>query len=154
MSSNSVVHISEMLSLALHSMVFIARSEKETVSVKDIAGETGYSENHLAKVLQRLVKAGLLKSARGPKGGFSLKRKPADISFLDIYEVIEGKILMGGCCPLGQAKCPFEKCIFGDTISSINKQFLNYLKTHTLENFVPDLTGANNIVKEDNIYTQ
>lgn len=137
MNSNSAVHISEMLSLALHSMVLIANNDKELTSVKDIARETGYSENHLAKVMQRLTKANLLKSARGPKGGFSLKRDPAEISFLDIYKVIEGNIELEGC-PLDQEECPFKKCIFGDTIININKQFLDFLKNKTLKNFLDD----------------
>jgi Rrf2 family transcriptional regulator, nitric oxide-sensitive transcriptional repressor len=132
MKVNSVINISEMLSLALHSMVLIANSGGGVLSVKDIARETGYSINHLAKVMQRLVKAGLLQSLRGPKGGFLLKRDAANISFLDIYEAVEGKIDLEGC-PVGQTKCPFSKCIFDGTITLLNKQFLQFMKRKTLD---------------------
>ncbi|MDY6827141.1 MAG: Rrf2 family transcriptional regulator [Bacillota bacterium] len=135
MKVNSAVNISEMLSLALHSMVLIANNGGEVVSVKDIARETGYSINHLAKVMQRLVKAGLLQSLRGPKGGFLLKRNAADISFLDIYEAIEGKIDLESC-PVGQIKCPFSKCIFDGKIKTLNKQFLQFLTSKTLDSFL------------------
>ena len=67
-----IFHLSEMLSLALHSMVYIATSDDEYVNVKRIAASTGASEAHLSKVLQRLAKGRLIHSIRGPRGGFAL----------------------------------------------------------------------------------
>jgi len=124
-----------MLSLALHSMVLIAKKDKELLSVRDIAEATGFSVNHLAKVMQRLTQASLVKSVRGPKGGFALKRDAADITFLDIYEAVESKIKVNGC-PVDKEKCPFNKCIFDDTISSINRQFSDFLQSRNLESFL------------------
>jgi DNA-binding IscR family transcriptional regulator len=46
----------------------------------------------LPKVLQRLAQVGFLSSTRGPNGGFVLRKKPADINLLQIYEAIEGKL--------------------------------------------------------------
>ncbi len=134
MHINSVFKISDMLSLALHSMVYIAGRNPELVSVKEIAGVTGCSVNHLAKVMQRLTRAGLLHSVRGPKGGFTLVRKPEDISFMQIYQAIEGEPAVKGC-PLADSNCPFNKCIFGDTVDNINRQFIDYLEDTTLDRF-------------------
>ncbi len=100
MNKNSVVNISEMLSLALHSMVLIAKKDKILLSVRDIAETTGCSINHLAKAMQRLTQAGLVRSVRGPKGGFTLNKAAEKISFLDIYEAVEAKIDAKGC-PVG-----------------------------------------------------
>jgi Rrf2 family protein len=135
---SGIIKMSEMLSIALHSMVFITSFSKDIVSVKDIAEKTGFSENHLSKVLQRMVKADLLKSVRGPKGGFLLAKKPEKITLLNIYEIIEGPINIEEC-PFGRAACPFNSCIFENVVSDLNERFLNYLKEHTLKDFEESL---------------
>ncbi|MEN1761240.1 Rrf2 family transcriptional regulator [Anoxynatronum sibiricum] len=138
-------HLSEMLSLALHSMVYIATSESEYVNVKQIAQATGASEAHLSKVLQRLAKGRILRSVRGPKGGFSLDRSPHDISFLEIYEMIEGPVSLEGC-PSHRRECPFAYCIFRGMPEKLNSQFIDYLTNTHLSEFVgnrkPGKNGA------------
>ena len=74
-----IFSMSEAASIAIHSMVLIARNENGINAVK-IAEQTGSSKNHISKVAQRLVKNDLLKSVRGPLGGFTLKKSPADIT--------------------------------------------------------------------------
>lgn len=106
-----VVHISEAASLAVHSMALIAGS-KEMLNVNQIADLTHASRNHLAKVMQTLVKNNYLESVRGPKGGFTLKGDAAGITLLEIYELIEGT-LEHKYCGIGDQKCPFRTCVFG-----------------------------------------
>ena len=134
MNKHSVVNISEMLSLALHSMVLLAKNKQGYLSVRAMAETTACSVNHLAKVMQQLAKAGLVKAVRGPKGGFALNRPADEISFLDIFEAVEAKISPGGC-PVAKANCPFEHCIFGNTITAMNEQFLEFLKSKKLSSF-------------------
>lgn len=128
-------HLSEMLSLALHSMVYIATHEGEYVNVKRIAQATGASEAHLSKVLQRLVKGRILRSVRGPKGGFTLEKRPEDISFLLIYELVEGPIDTEGC-PNHRRECPFTYCIFRGMPETLNRQFIDYLTNTQLSEFM------------------
>ena len=64
-----IFSLSEAASIAIHSMVLIARSDK-MMNVVKIAERTGSSKHHVAKVLQRLVKEDYLSSVRGPHGGF------------------------------------------------------------------------------------
>ncbi len=129
-----LVHFSEAASLALHAMVLIAKTDNH-VNVNSIAGEMDASRNHLAKVLQQLVKHNFLKSVRGPGGGFILK-KPADkITILEIYEAIEGKIDLPDC-PLDRKICPFNKCLLNGLVSDVTTQFKNYFQEQTLEDFV------------------
>lgn len=126
-----IVAVSEMLSLALHSMVLIALQGHEYINVKEIAAATGASEAHLAKVLQRLVKAGLLHSTRGPKGGFALAKPADELTLLDVYEVIEGHVHQGKC-PTGRATCPFAGCILGGVPERLNQEFTDYLASKTV----------------------
>ncbi|MDR4987328.1 MAG: Rrf2 family transcriptional regulator [Bacteroidales bacterium] len=129
-----LVNFSEAASLALHAMVIIAKSDNH-VNVNSIANEMGASKNHLAKVLQQLVKHNYLKSVRGPNGGFILS-KPADqISVLEIYESIEGKIETPEC-PLDRQICPFNKCLMSGLVTDVLLQFKKYFGEQSLEDFV------------------
>lgn len=129
-----VFHISEMVSLALHGMVFIAGAEKEPINVRAICQVMGCSEAHLVKALQRLVKSGLLYSIRGPRGGFGLTRPAAEISLYDIYEALEGPIETEEC-PTHHKDCCFQACIFAGVPEQLNRDFLKYLESRKLNDF-------------------
>ena len=116
-----VVHISEAASLGLHAMILLASDPARTFRTKEMAGLLRVSEDHLAKVLQRLVRAELVGSMRGPRGGFTLGRDAADIRLLDIYETIEGP-LKAGACLLGERRCELG-CVLGDFITTTNEEF-------------------------------
>ena len=51
----------------------------------------GVSDSYLKKILGKLVRAGILKSSASKTGGMSLGRQPQKITFLDIFEAIEGE---------------------------------------------------------------
>ncbi|MFP4023416.1 MAG: RrF2 family transcriptional regulator [Thiohalospira sp.] len=131
---SKVVSLSEAASIALHGIILIAR-EKEGLNVLKIAERTNTSKHHVAKVMQRLVKAGYLTSHRGPSGGFVLRKKPEDINFLEIYEVIEGVIEIGKC-PMDKQVCPFDKCIMNNVTSKMTIEFKEYLKKQTIDQYV------------------
>lgn len=129
-----LVHFSEAASLALHAMVLIAKADNH-VNVSSLASEMGASRNHLAKVLQQLVKYNFLKSVRGPSGGFVLNKPPDQISVLEIYEAIEGSIDLPEC-PLDRKICPFDKCLMNGLVTDVTLQFKKYFQEQTLEDFV------------------
>ncbi len=129
-----LVHFSEAASLALHAMVLIAKSDSH-INVNSIAEEMGASRNHLAKVLQQLVKHNYLKSVRGPSGGFILAKPSDEITVLEIYEAIEGKIDVPEC-PLDRKICPFDKCLMNGLVSDVTMQFKKYFQEQSLEDFV------------------
>ena len=130
----TVFSLSEAVSIAIHSMVLISRSG-EIMNVIKIAEATGSSRHHVAKILQRLVKEGFLKSARGPSGGFTLNVDPAEISLLRIYEAIEGKIIIPSC-PSEHPVCPFVKCIMSNVVGQMTQLFIDYLTTNTVADLI------------------
>lgn len=134
-----IVQISEAASLALHSMVSIAGAPGHPVNLKSIACSTGISETHLAKVLQRLVKAGLLDSTRGPRGGFDLARPAEEINLLSVYEAVEGPLGTEDCL-LHASSCPyrFRRCIFGGLLAETNSKFREYMKGMTLSRILSE----------------
>ena len=130
-STSGIVHISEMTSLALHGMAFIAASKEPVLSAKVIAEATGASEAHLAKVFQRLVKTGLACSERGPKGGYSLAKPPEEIALLDVYQSMEG-ITEDNKCPLKRGKCPFNQCLFEGFLKKMEEEFTSFFAQRSL----------------------
>lgn len=131
---SKIVTLSEAATIGLHAMVLIARAG-EGMNVQTIAEKTGSSRHHIAKVMQRLAKDNFLTSTRGPSGGFVLKREPSEISLLEIYECIEGKIEISNC-PLDHNICAFEKCLMSNLTQTMTMQVRDYLNSRTLESYI------------------
>lgn len=131
---SKIFALSEASSIAIHGMVLIARSPNGINAAK-IAEITGLSKNHIAKVLQRLVKNDMLKSVRGPAGGFTLKKDPATITLLDIYQSIEGNLDVGDC-PLSYDLCGFERCLMGTVVNKLTSEFRTFLEEKTLQSYL------------------
>jgi Rrf2 family protein len=131
---SKIFALSEASSIAIHSMVLIARSDNGINAVK-IAEITGFSKNHIAKVLQRLVKVEMLKSVRGPSGGFSMKSDPASVSLLDIYQAIEGQLDVSEC-PLSYELCGFDRCLMGTVVNKLTTDFKKFLGEQTLQKYL------------------
>lgn len=131
---SKIFALSEAGSIAIHSMVLIAKSDN-SLNVIKIAERTGSSKHHVAKVLQRLAKDDFLDSSRGPHGGFRLKKPPEEISLLDIYESIEGKIVVSEC-PMDNPICPFDKCLMGNTITKMTQEFRDFLSKQKLADYL------------------
>jgi Rrf2 family iron-sulfur cluster assembly transcriptional regulator len=132
----SIIQISEAASLALHSLALLAVSPGHPLTVKDITAQTQVSEAHLSKVMQRLAKAGLVKSTRGPKGGFVLGEPGLSTSLLAIFEAIEGPVANAACLIPAKA-CPFRQCLFGGLLDRMTVEFKEYMKTKTLGDLEP-----------------
>jgi Rrf2 family protein len=93
----------------IRSVLYLARQPFKKVSfVNEISEEYKIPRSFLAKILQKLVKAKIVRSYRGVKGGFSLARQAKDISVLDVLEAIEGKLAMN-ICLADKKKCDFSK---------------------------------------------
>jgi Rrf2 family protein len=131
----SILRISEAASLALHTMVVLAADPEKQRPTREIAAELEGSEFHLAKILQRLSRAGFVSAVRGPKGGF-LIRKPADsITLMDIYEAIEGPFEPDTCLAAVPI-CKGGQCMLGDLLGSINDQVKAYFSRTRLSDLV------------------
>lgn len=122
-----MIKISEALSLALHGMVYIASRPGEILTVDQVARVLRASSAHLHKVFQRLSNVGLLKSCRGPKGGYALAKPSDAISLLEIYEAIEGPLSIDNCL-FDHPICQGPTCIFGDLLETTHKRYQAYLE--------------------------
>jgi len=85
-------------------LLLAARGHGEAVPVGEIAGALGVPRNYLGKTLQRLVRRGVLKSVRGPRGGFALAHRAEALPIAVVVGEFDA-VLPDGRCMLGAEDC-------------------------------------------------
>lgn len=88
-----------MLDLALH-------NSGEYITLKDISARQEVSVKYLEQIVSVLSKAGMLKSVRGPSGGYKLTKSPEQYTVGDILRVTEGSLAPVACLDSPQNNCP------------------------------------------------
>jgi Rrf2 family protein len=81
------------------------------VQIQDIARRQDISPRYLEQIFQSLKRAGLLKSKRGPQGGYLIAKPLKDINVKDIVKATEGDLLLVDCSP-GVRKRKKSACTF------------------------------------------
>jgi Rrf2 family protein len=86
--------ISRSTGYALVAVGYIAQNYKDgAVLAARISKEYGIPLEYLLKILQQLVRANVLRSKRGPRGGFFLARPAETISLLEVVEAVDGPLM-------------------------------------------------------------
>jgi Rrf2 family protein len=89
----------------LTAMLFLTRPHGgHLAQIHEIAEHCSLPEPFLGQILRLLVRAGLVQSKKGVGGGFTLARKPEEISFLEVLEALEGPVAVNRC------QSPVEHC--------------------------------------------
>ena len=127
-----LLNIPESMSIALHTCLWIADDPRSFRPSPVIAKTLGFSYNHFAKVVQKLVHAGLLETERGTRGGIRLVRAPKTITLLDIYVAAGGEPLRPHRCLLNPTICAGRACALGRLIESENDRLHQTMKQTTL----------------------
>jgi Rrf2 family transcriptional regulator, iron-sulfur cluster assembly transcription factor len=108
---------------------------------KDIARLEDIPAPFLAKILQELARKGLLRSVKGPSGGFSLKRKAAEIRLLDIVGAVDGLSHYGQCIA-GFRECSEKTaCPLHYSWMALHSRIMSYLERNTVGSLVKSFNG-------------
>src|ERR1700750_2234163 len=109
--------ISQKARYALRALLFLAaRGEGAPVQISEIAEKERIPRKFLEAILLELKKTGIVKSARGRAGGYSLGRSAKDISFADILRVTDGPLALAPCVSVmayGQGAQWFDGAVCG-----------------------------------------
>jgi Rrf2 family protein len=112
---------------AIRAICFVARNGKRLTPVPELVGKLNIPRPFLRKILQSLNRSGLLRSQKGPGGGFTLAVQPRDIPLIRVLEVFQGPFELSECrfrkriCP-DRKKCCLRKLICrmeGDVVSEL-----------------------------------
>ena len=100
--------------------------------VKQIAADEEIPAHFLAKILQQLARKGLLRSSKGPTGGFSLCVPPDEVRMLDIVEALDGLSEYEKCAS-GLAECSDDMpCPLHDSWKVLRSRIMDYLGRNTI----------------------
>jgi Rrf2 family iron-sulfur cluster assembly transcriptional regulator len=117
----------------IRGMMHLAQQPFEQVTLlRDIAHHQDVPESYLAKLFQDLNKAGLVRSHRGAKGGFSLGRPAGEITLREVIEALQGPISLNRCLDIREG-CPnSETCAVSAVLRKAQEQLLQSLDAATL----------------------
>ncbi len=103
------MHVSKTLDYAVRSLSFIgSKGEGSVCYMKEIAASENIPLSYLAKIMRVLVRDGVVRSIVGPDGGYMLTKKPEEITLMEIYEAVMGRLKIIDCLDEG-FKCYLEK---------------------------------------------
>lgn len=86
-----MAHITTSVEYGIHCLLWLAGSGDTPLSSRDLAELQGVSPSFLAKIFPKLEKAGIVAASEGVRGGYRLAKAPAQITFLEIVDAIEGE---------------------------------------------------------------
>ncbi len=93
-----VMQIPRRVDYGLRAAIYLSIQDPDrSCPIAEIARHQGVPRKFLEKIVRDLIHSGLVRSKRGPYGGYSLARSPREISFQDVIEALEGPIAVNVC---------------------------------------------------------
>src|SRR6266403_2792403 len=135
-----MLRLSKKADYALMAMKHLAlRGDRGSSSAREIAALYDIPIELMAKVLQRLVRRGLLASQQGTRGGYQLARSPAQISVADVIQSIDGPVAVTACSTDEGQQCEqFSKCNVRDQVWRVRERILAALGECTIAELAAD----------------
>jgi len=124
--------INQATDYAFRAVLYLAKHAEEVVEAKVIAEREAIPMRFLLKIMPLLIKTGIVKSYRGIGGGYSLAKKPQDISFLNVLEAIEGPVRLNRCLinPSACNKQAVPSCDIHHVLGSVQERLKQELQSH------------------------
>lgn len=135
---------------AIRALVLMASSPNSTArwTLGRVVSGTGAPEAFMAKILQKLVRSGIIVSVKGPGGGFQLTDERAGTLKLgDVVAVMDGDALLEGCA-LGFPKCDAQKpCPIHDQVVAVRRRLSDVLTGTLIKDLGKDLEEGHAFLK-------
>jgi Rrf2 family protein len=132
-----MLRLSKKADYALIAMKHLAQNAR-SASAREIAEQYDIPIELLAKVLQRLVRTGLLASTQGTRGGYTLNRAAKAISVADVIQAIDGPLTVTACSTEKHDCEQYAKCSVRDPLWQIRERIVAALGTVTLSEMASD----------------
>ena len=128
-----MLRLSKKADYALIAMRHLAGAASDSsVSAREIAESYGIPAELLAKVLQRLVRARLLVSVQGTRGGYRLAGDAHRLTVADVIQAIDGPVAVTACSPDDHNCEQFDRCEIRDPLWKIKARIVDALATVSL----------------------
>ena len=134
-----MLRLSKKADYALMAMKHLAqKSRASSASAREIAEQYDIPLELMAKVLQRLVRTGLLVSTQGTRGGYTLSRPSTVISVADVIQAIDGPFTVTACSSENSDCEQYGKCNVRDPLWQIRERIVAALGTVTIAEMAND----------------
>src|SRR3954463_5420827 len=133
-----MLRLSKKADYALIAMKHLALRGDGSSSAREIASLYDIPIELLAKILQRLVRRGLLASQQGTRGGYQLARAPIQISVADVIQAIDGPVTVTACSTDEGTCDQFAKCNVRDPLWRVRERILSALGECTIAELASD----------------
>lgn len=132
---------------ALRAIVHLAKYPEDPLTAHDIAAATRVSHGYLSKVMQSLVRAGLVSSQRGLHGGFRLAKDVAELTILEVIDAVDPieRILV---CPLGIGTHGSELCALHRRLDDTVRQIQESLGSTTVADLFAERSSTPMLCEE------
>lgn len=113
--------------------------KKGPMTIKEIARRQGVSVSYLEQLLNKLRKSKLIKSQKGPGGGYVINKKPEDISVGMILNALEGPVAIAQCLDPSAKGCSrVEGCVARLLWKSLGEKIEDFLDTINLSDLLKE----------------
>ncbi len=134
----------------IRAIIYLASQGKsDNIGLKQISTDLNLPMPFLAKILQQLAKHRLLRSTKGPNGGFSLLKDPEKISLFDIVEIIDGKELFTNCIIHDDVCAGVRKskkpCPVHDDYAKVRTELIRLFKNRSVAELVRRINAGERI---------
>jgi Rrf2 family protein len=144
-----MLKLSKKADYGLMAMKHLAENAREgAFSAKDVAESYSIPQELLAKILQRLVKAGLLHSQHGTNGGYTLARDAATISAFEVIRAIDGPLFITSCITVRGECDQSNRCTIREPLRRVNQSIEDLLKSISISDMREDSEGEHQEVNK------
>jgi Rrf2 family protein len=124
-------------------------AELGACSAKDVADAYRIPQEALAKILQRLVKAGLLHSQHGTNGGYTLARDPGEISAFEVIRAIDGPLFITSCVTVRGECDQSDRCNVREPLRRVSHGIEELLRSITILDMKDETASASEQANTD-----
>ena len=137
------MQVTRLSDYTIRAVLHLSLNEGRVVGVPEIVKEQDIPKPFASKILQKLARAGIVRSVQGAHGGYILARKPSEITILDAYEAASGPLCLNICVEDSKKGCErSEQCpahpVWGKLTSQLRQSMRQWTFKRVLDTYARD----------------
>jgi len=128
-----LMQVSRRVDYGLRAVIYLSNQDSgKSCCLAEIAEQQKIPRKFLEKIIQDLTRGGLVKSKRGPDGGYALARAPGEISLQDVIEALDGPIAVNVCMDEHSRCDHLPRCTMRGVWDEVQRRTMEVLTRTTL----------------------